>query len=733
MDSVHGQSRRQPISKSKHKRDPESDLRSGKDVKAVLLPEHLSGHSTLKTPAAHPNTGRHEAGRHFKLQTVVSRRGQSDDSHVTAKLKPTEEPAAGKHKQKKEDGVLSRHANNDSSNSKHAAGDRSTAYAKIDDKAKASKVSESKLHTHRIKEAVHDSKTSAETPTNKRRARSATRPRDIHPDPGKSEPSANEHKSKGESRGHSRRSSIPNIRLSFEDSQTHAETSKGPASEGTHKHRTLALSQARLASDKVTMAFLETESVTRPRETTHKNDKGKHARSHSAVQDTVSQGDEKTLSTKKGKTHTRHLATERAGRDTDLLEGETEHLKSMQQFDLEHRQQSNDRNRKQNSVETEISIEGVALATSPPHTSVSSVRKSSVSFKLLHSLTRSSGTAPNMHPTPTRQRKKFSRGHIDQDPLEVDYEILDDTVTNVEPRKLISILHETNRQASISKSPQPLAEEHLLKQHQEFERKLSAYPEDLHVNKSAQRPSSIPFMQTFPKAKHHLTDLYSQSNEPIRITTSASSVSAAHISPNQLQTPDSLLPPIHTIYSQSSLTSSDAQSEVCLDLPDMSDQVEGDIHLHGTGRDSRDRGVTVGFPNAPYNRILHYTQISLAAVILSAICFFVISFILLWPLLILIIVVVPIVVLIKRLCSWLCCCGTSLCSRCCLCWCHTHLTSSELMWLGQDRTGGSAVVQSLLVLQKGLDTDRIRHLIDSRLLSLENRQGRRIYERFTQK
>lgn len=204
-----------------------------------------------------------------------------------------------------------------------------------------------------------------------------------------------------------------------------------------------------------------------------------------------------------------------------------------------------------------------------------------------------------------------------------------------------------------------------------------------------------------------------------------------NITPNQLSAAnqDPHFSPLRKDPSVSS-TSSDARSDVCLDLPDQAEDMDADDDIMRLER--RDTRIKLGFPDAPYNRLVHMTDYSMCRILWANVLGFFVSFVLVWPLLATVVIIVPVIYVIKRLCSWCCCCGRKLWGRCCLCLCHAHLTSSEMVWLGrQSRT--NPVVQSLVVLQRGLDTERIRNLIKSRLLSVENRQGHKLYPRFTQK
>ncbi|CAL1546181.1 unnamed protein product, partial [Lymnaea stagnalis] len=624
-------------------------------------------------------------------------------------------------------------AKEDSANKNKSSKDIAAANSKPDKKTSASKEKLADEKSRRPKDTLAvESAAKSQTPKNKRRAKSATRPKTLEASSKVSQPSG----TAAGNPSHERRASIPVIRLSREDSKKQSEVSEDILDSPKFKRRLSVLSQAKLAFEKVAMAVTDAETVT-VREggssSGGKAGKDRKVRSQSAPREINSERAAKSSeSAGKKKSHAKTLNRDSDASKTYSAEEET----SMQQSKQQHRK--TDLKRKDGQIEGELSIEGVSTSSAPPKTSVISAPKpSSNPLKLLHSITRPSSLASSSprQSTPSRPRKKFSRGHIDQDPLEVDYEILDDRVTSIEPRRSIPSL-DARRSIPFSESYETSAEEPLLSKHRESLAKQTLHREPEYIQ-PAPRPQTMPYLQTFPRTKQREAD----TALPSHIYTSAtvdqgrprkvnSSDRLRHYSSNQLGTPDSVFSPLFTVPSSSSFTSSDARSDVCLDLPDAADPLVSDLRLREAERDLK---VQLGFPNAPYRRIVHPTDSSLFLAVLSAILLFMLSFLLVWPMLVIILVVVPLVVFTKRLCSWLCCCGASLWGRCCLCICHTHLTSSELMWLGRGQGAGHSVAQSLMVLQKGLDTDRIRNLIDSRLLSVENRHGQKVYPRFTQK
>ncbi|GFR62222.1 hypothetical protein ElyMa_005450300 [Elysia marginata] len=689
------------------------------------------------------------------------------------------------------------------------------------------------------------SKSASNTPKTKRRERSASRHRDSvlsrahhsvdHPNSSgevdmATETDFNRRDSAIERSTRARRASIPVIRLSREDSKTHREiplddlSGPDPQKRVSSKRRMSAFCHAKLAFEKVAMAVTDTDPVvvTRKQLKEAKSGKDRRARAQSAPRELLllEPGGRKVPSISPASSRDNDWSEESDRSDVD---DEMQRLHVKENVPSPKLKKSEKKKKSQEQITSDRSVH---LEDAPP-----SGRKHSAPFKFFQAITKSSSssksngssttiTSPPRQPTPNRPRKKFSRGHIDQDPLEVDYEILDDRVTSIKPRPSLPNTHElvnkaVSPSASSSKSTaieprssvpdrikKSSVEEPLLPKRSETEIKFAALRERQRDQRaqSLPRPSSVSYVpSTFPRTskqkqiQHPLQDVDVSSHGPAKqepmdrssiYTPSERLVSAKSMKPykgkqdfpsTELSSPEKYsqannFSSLHKVPSKSSCTSSDAQSDVCLDLPDPGDQQDDDLHLHLRDpelqehqRDPKQIRVKHSFPSAPYSRIAHYSQKSLLLVFFTSLMMFIVSFLLMWPLLATLLVIVPCVVLLKRLSGMLCCCsgcsgdgrGGISYSCCCVCCCHTHLTSSELVWLGRpgghaaarstgrpDRkstirsTGGHsspAVVQSLLVLQRGLDTDRIRRLIDSRLLSVENRHGQKLYPRFTQK
>ncbi|KAL8575353.1 hypothetical protein ACOMHN_048646 [Nucella lapillus] len=267
------------------------------------------------------------------------------------------------------------------------------------------------------------------------------------------------------------------------------------------------------------------------------------------------------------------------------------------------------------------------------------------------------------------------------------------------------------------------------------------------VNTSTQRITAEVNLRTSPSVVQTTTSTQQPSSTYPLLPPTSSTTTAAAPKPSAFQA--QLVPELsqqssffslNKVPSRSS-TSSDVQSEVCVDLPDYSelptahDVIPEDLQVEGPLADSR--RYSLGYPTAPYKRLRPSgSRRSTCMSVLSTLAVLLISLLLFLPVLLLVLVLVPLCLFLKWLFSLCCCCGP-LWGRCCIGCCHTHLTAPERLWVQKGADGGGGrltpVAQCVIVLQRGLSTERLRHLLDARIISLENRHGRRVYPRFTQR
>lgn len=689
MDTAGSQGRRQATPKTSHRRDLDFGIRPDTDVKSPSRSDHEWSSSTNIESASTAHVPR---GSQAALANAVSKPRQASDAGNMSNSRTAQKSSDRREGQKK---VHEKASPKEAVNGSF----QTSQYALVPDKKISS-------FPERLKDQRTwvNSKSSSQTPKSKKSDRGAAQSAEMEMVSTEQSSSRVQKIVNYEPTAQNKFASMPTIRLSYEDSETQIgmENDCNPLNTSNDTAKVIG------KDDKVTHRTTLVEKKSK-RPSSSENGREKSMKSLSKG----SSGDRGTNEQDKS------LSNERQG-----------HSKSMQLLIPKRHHRRRDNARKSESSASEIPLSKAHNSTVLPQKRSSSAQKTPTSLKILHSLKKFSirgSKSTSISPTLSRPRKKFSRGHISQDPLEVGYEILDDTVTTVVPRASIPSLAEKRRSVPNNEHRKSSVEEPLLSKHLDSEIKL-----DKHPPKSLR----IPFMQTFPRTKHQRSEQYSSFLElsPSRKTpTSSLSETASHFISNQLQSPQSTFTTFHKSPSSSSFISADARSEVCLDLADAAGQSDYDHQTDAADRELFDFRAMLGFPSAPYTRIVHYTQQSILMVLLSAVCTTIASLILLLPLLVLVIFITPLVLLIKCFCNWLCCCRISLMGFCWSYVCHTHLTSSELLWLDEEAEGASAVVQCLLVLQKGLDTDRIRSVIDSRLLSVENRRGRKIYPRFTQK
>ncbi|XP_046326225.2 uncharacterized protein LOC124110828 [Haliotis rufescens] len=168
--------------------------------------------------------------------------------------------------------------------------------------------------------------------------------------------------------------------------------------------------------------------------------------------------------------------------------------------------------------------------------------------------------------------------------------------------------------------------------------------------------------------------------------------------------------------------------EVHIDMSRVSDNPRS---VHSTSEGFQRHFVRLGFPSAPFRRIVHVTSKSVCFNCCTTFLLLLVSLLLFGPVVILVALMVPVCVIVKRMCDVCYCCR--FCNHCCAFCCNEHLSSSESIWLHKSSNANPVVVQSLIIIQAGLDTDRIRDLINARVITAEDRRGNKLYPRFSEK
>ncbi|XP_012943145.1 uncharacterized protein LOC101863055 [Aplysia californica] len=715
MDSAHGRGRQQAHSGavSQSRDHPYLDLKTFRDDRTALTTQHDGRSSASRPNSAHPSLQGSDRG-HSRGGVAQEggggggggrggKRGGGGDGNDS--LSRTEKSQSGA-----------------TSGDSKVHGARSKKSKELSSTAASDQTKSGTSRTRRS-DATPSSAGQSQTPKEKRRARSASRPRDQPRDQG----------------GHARQVSSPATHdVTYEKE---ANTAQKDGYTIPHTSAKQQAEQRSFSFDKIAMAVgSKTSNPEHYKEEqpgfggkSNKTDRDRKMRSASAPREVKTKDGERAGDPKR-KTHARHLSADLADDSSSRVQS-----KSMQRNVTKQLRKKGQGHPRSEQLSGDISLEGVTSPHVPA--SVSAVPIPSSSSPDVHAIARPTSLNPNMagapnftfprEPAQSKSRNRMQRGYVERDQFDQDYDMLNPPAANTNSR-IRSYTPDYNSKQSVR--------EPLLPRNLDSDSKLNLSSKDSKTAASTPRTASTSYIHTFPRTtKQHLKDpsptgafssLSAERTAIIRRDASPSSEKTHRYSSNQLGSPDraysSSLPKVP---SQSSFTSSDARSDVCLDLPDVNDLPdEDDLYL----REVNDRvKVKLGLPNAPYQRIVHLTQSSLCFSVFINTLIIITSFLLLWPLLALVIVLVPVVLILKRFFSWFCCCSVRLWGRCCICLCHTHLTSSEVVWLGKRH--GNAVAQSLLVLQKGLDIERIRNLLDSRLLSVENRHGHKMYPRFTQK
>ncbi|XP_014675982.1 PREDICTED: uncharacterized protein LOC106815961 [Priapulus caudatus] len=131
--------------------------------------------------------------------------------------------------------------------------------------------------------------------------------------------------------------------------------------------------------------------------------------------------------------------------------------------------------------------------------------------------------------------------------------------------------------------------------------------------------------------------------------------------------------------------------------------------------------------SAPFRKVRHPSDTSLLTTIVVNFLYLIAAVAVCCPVAVCIAVAVPIGLLARHLVASFCCWSPT---RACACHCGSLLSPADAFWL-HDSNVNRSVMQTLLVLEKGLDLARVRELLLSRLVMAEGANGRRLYPRFT--
>lgn len=171
------------------------------------------------------------------------------------------------------------------------------------------------------------------------------------------------------------------------------------------------------------------------------------------------------------------------------------------------------------------------------------------------------------------------------------------------------------------------------------------------------------------------------------------------------------------------------RDQVAIDLSSLPD-ISTERARFRTLEESRRQIFTKRFPSAPYKPIKPLTRKPFCALFWKGVLVFFGALLTFFPVYAFLIAFFPICVFLKMVLASCCCCCQD--SHACTCCCATHLTPQEKMWLRSPPLN-SAVIQSLLIVEQGLDTPTIKDLLYTRLIIAEKRRNHATFPRLVQK
>lgn len=181
----------------------------------------------------------------------------------------------------------------------------------------------------------------------------------------------------------------------------------------------------------------------------------------------------------------------------------------------------------------------------------------------------------------------------------------------------------------------------------------------------------------------------------------------------------------HHIHSQTSNDSSSLENSALM-FSNISDQGarSAEVSLQQNGE-----VVPLWMRSAPFRKLRHPADSSLLWTIIMTFIYLVAAIIICCPILAFIVVALPIGLIVRHLLASCCCCSPE---RTCACHCASMLTPADAFWL-HDSEFNRSIMQTLIILEKGLDLARVRDIINCRLIMAEGEDGKKLFPRFTQR
>ncbi|XP_021364593.1 uncharacterized protein LOC110457585 isoform X1 [Mizuhopecten yessoensis] len=167
---------------------------------------------------------------------------------------------------------------------------------------------------------------------------------------------------------------------------------------------------------------------------------------------------------------------------------------------------------------------------------------------------------------------------------------------------------------------------------------------------------------------------------------------------------------------------------------DIDSLIANDIHAHQAEENERAfptlegyrrHGLTHSFPSAPYTTLKHLSEKSICSSLLGLMMFLIAGFVLFLPLAAIFLILCPLCFFVKKIFSCCCCYGKK-------CQCGTLLSPKERAWAENLETS-TVVYQCVVIVEYGLTTYKIRELVRNRLIKATDKNGNRLYPKFTKK
>ena len=132
---------------------------------------------------------------------------------------------------------------------------------------------------------------------------------------------------------------------------------------------------------------------------------------------------------------------------------------------------------------------------------------------------------------------------------------------------------------------------------------------------------------------------------------------------------------------------------------------------------------------APMRRLEHPVDKSLMLSVIYSLFYLVLVLVVFCPIAATLAVLLPVGWVLRRCAACFCCCAPN---RTCACCCSRMLSHTDNVWL-HDAVLNQMIAQSVIKLERGLGLNQFREIIKNRLVLAEEKNGRKMYPRFTKR